>query len=940
MKKTLTIILTVCFLNSLIMPGYAYAGAVEYLCEIGMKYYNQGMYDDALHEFNKALLVKPGYKPVLRYIRMVEEVVVPPELPSPEPPIEERFLPVDFTPSSETSAGAMQEILDLLELQQEMIEYRRAIYPQAVNAALPVSLKEVVPGRKILPEVMYLDDSFVKITQPIEIAQGSSILIRTNNIRRFLLTQPEVLTVQRNSPDELLLTGKGIGYTYLHVWDDSGRRTMEFLGVYPKPESPTYEEILRRELEKKRNFKLRYSLSWSSYESGRRLDNLERTNYSWVHGIGLSGPTPYGHFNSQASIRSSDASSDANLTYLTISLLDGRWGPFKGFDMRAVDFSPNVSNLAMSRLGLRGVMFESPAFNNKFNYITFWGREGGGRFGDLSPDLLQTRHAFLEGVNLSYSPTEKQNYRFTVVHGHGRDRELHLNRYSYDLVSNWHIDNWHLGYEIAHDSESFAHLFNTRYTKPKLNLSAELRNIDKNYFTITEGTWRQGELGALFNLNYKPTEQLYITSRLDLYLDRLNPALDNNDRWNEDFDWSANYRLDPDTSLGFTYTFQNQLGRISQIRYQSPGLSVSKKLNFFKDIYSYLNYYHQENKNFSAPGSDYINERLYGGIQFELIGDVYYYLNGEYNWLTERQAAARSKPRAWETGLSWSNRFGQSPFYGNFRINYRNEEETTSGLSFLSGQDYIEGYSQLSYRPNPDAEIYGACRVRNIWADSPSVAKRIDVDFNAGMRYVWDTGISYESVGSIKGYVFKDLNSDGLRQRDEAPVEGIRIWLGKDKSQVTDLFGYYKFKNVRGRKAFVNLDTSSLPAGFVPTVPVTQGVNIEHSRMINVDFGMISRTEISGIVFEDADGNLKYNKGDTGLKNAAVTLEDGRKVLTDDAGRYSFRNIPYGDHTIILDLSSLPVYYIPQIAIKKEITLFEGVTYIYDIPLKKLEQKE
>ncbi|MFH1355370.1 MAG: pilus assembly protein N-terminal domain-containing protein, partial [Candidatus Omnitrophota bacterium] len=305
MKKTLVIIFTVCFLNSLIMPGYAYTGAVEYLCEIGLKYYNQGMYADALHEFNKALLVKPGYEPALKYIRMVEEVTVFPEPPSPEPPMRERFLATDFTPSSETSVGAMKEILDLLELQQEMMEYRRAIYPQAVNAVLPVSLKKIVPGRKILPEVIYLDDAFLEIALPIEIAQGSSILIRTNNIRRFLLTQPEVLTVQRNSADELMLPGKGIGYTYLHIWDDSGRRTMEFLGVYPKPDSPTYEEILRRELEREGNFKLRYSLNWSSYESGRRLDNLERTNYSWAHGIGLSGPTPYGNFNSQSSIRSS-----------------------------------------------------------------------------------------------------------------------------------------------------------------------------------------------------------------------------------------------------------------------------------------------------------------------------------------------------------------------------------------------------------------------------------------------------------------------------------------------------------------------------------------------------------------------------------------------------------------------------------------------------------
>jgi len=261
-------------------------------------------------------------------------------------------------------------------------------------------------------------------------------------------------------------------------------------------------------------------------------------------------------------------------------------------------------------------------------------------------------------------------------------------------------------------------------------------------------------------------------------------------------------------------------------------------------------------------------------------------------------------------------------------------------MSFLSGQDYIEGYSQLSYRPNNDTEIYGAFRVRNIWADNPSISKRIDVDFNAGLRYVWDTGVAWESTGSIEGHVFKDLNSDGLRQRDEAPIEGVKIWLGKDKSQVTDIFGYYKFKNVRGQKVYVNLDTSSLPGGFISTVPVTQGVNIEQSRIINVDFGISSRTEITGIVFEDVDGNGEYSEPDKGVRKVIITLEDGKEAVTDDSGRYFFRNFPIGEHTISLDLKSIPVYYLPEVPITKEIVLFEGVTYIYNIPLKRIEGRE
>jgi hypothetical protein len=212
------------------------------------------------------------------------------------------------------------------------------------------------------------------------------------------------------------------------------------------------------------------------------------------------------------------------------------------------------------------------------------------------------------------------------------------------------------------------------------------------------------------------------------------------------------------------------------------------------------------------------------------------------------------------------------------------------------------------------------------------------MSFNAGMRYLWDTGLSWESVGNIEGYIFKDYNSDGLRQRDEPPVQGVKMWLGKDKFQVTDMFGYYKFKGIRARRAYVSLDSSSLPPGFVLTVPLIQEVIIENNRTLRLDFGIISQTQISGLVFEDTDGNSQFNKEDKGIANVAIVLEDGKKAITDAGGKYSFMNISPGEHTLTLDLNSLPVNYLPRVPLAKKITLFEGVTYFHSIPLKRIEE--
>jgi hypothetical protein len=257
----------------------------------------------------------------------------------------------------------------------------------------------------------------------------------------------------------------------------------------------------------------------------------------------------------------------------------------------------------------------------------------------------------------------------------------------------------------------------------------------------------------------------------------------------------------------------------------------------------------------------------------------------------------------------------------------------------MSGEDYIEGYSEFTYRPSPDKEAYCSSRIRNVWADNPSVAKRIEADFSAGMRYVWDTGIRWEAVGNIDGYIFKDLNADGLRQRDEPPVEGIKIWLGKDKSQVTDILGYYKFSQVKAKKAYVNIDVTTIPPGFVLTVPVTQEVAITHHQTIRVNFGIASRSEIMGMVFEDIDGDGQFSLKDTGIKGAVLILEDGIQAVTDYTGRYFFRNLATGKHALKLDLNSLPPNYLPKVPIFKEIELFEGVSYNYNIPLKKIEKR-
>jgi len=924
-KKIINIGLIFIFIFVYLINPYLFASEIPgFLCEIGLKFYQQGRYEEALTEFKKALLVQPNYEPALKYIQLIEQTKIKKDTAASQitHSLDKSFIPYGRT-------GLIKETLDYIE--------RERISGGAALIIEEKGKKEESPSPVGL--TIRLDESLNQLKQPFEIKQGESVIIIGKNIQRFLATHPDILTIDKKSNDELLVSGKEIGYTYLHIWDDNGRWTTEWLGVFPLPKGPTYEELIRKEEEKRNNFKLRYSLDWYTYEVGRKVDELERNYYSWSHNLSLNGPTPYGNLDSSLYIRRAKLTTD--LTYFTLGLTDGQFGAFKNFSLRGFDFSPAFNNFSFPGATLRGVMLNADAFGDKLDYTVFWGREGGGRYGNLSPGLNKIKNSFLEGMNLNYSPSQKQNYRFSLLHGHGRDRLDYLNRYGYDFSSNWNFERWGLGYEIAQDSENFASLYTWRFHKSNLNLNLELRDISKKFLSITGNGWRQGEQGALFNLNYTPTDKLNMNGNLNIYRDRLYPAEDNDNRLNEDFDWTFNYQASPSTFLSLRYSLQNELGRAYQYRYQNVGLNLSHTFRFIRDIHTYFNYYHQENKNFVSSSSDYINDRLYSGIRFNLFGGWYYYLNKEINFLESRYYGIKGTPHALETGLDWAQQIGTTPFYGNLRFSFRDEEKTEMPISFLGGEDYIEGYSELSYRPSgKDLEIYGSTRFRNIWADNPNVSKYMEFAFNAGMRYLWDTGLRWEAVGDVEGYVFKDLNSDGLRQRNEPPVAGIKIWLGKNKSQTTDIFGYYKFKGVKGHKVYLTLDTNTLPLGFVLTVPVNQEIVISHHRSVKVDFGIISRTEISGFVFEDVDRDGEYGPNDKVASRAVIILDDGKRALTDETGKYVFTNVCAGEHTITLDINSLPVYYLPTVAISQKITITEGTTSHYNIPLKKIKQSK
>ncbi|MFA5157046.1 MAG: tetratricopeptide repeat protein [Candidatus Omnitrophota bacterium] len=70
LKKLFSLALVVIWISGFICiePAHSAPATVEYLCELGIQFYRQGRYDDALTEFKKALSLDSSNKTALRYI--------------------------------------------------------------------------------------------------------------------------------------------------------------------------------------------------------------------------------------------------------------------------------------------------------------------------------------------------------------------------------------------------------------------------------------------------------------------------------------------------------------------------------------------------------------------------------------------------------------------------------------------------------------------------------------------------------------------------------------------------------------------------------------------------------------------------------------------------------------------------------------------------------
>ena len=904
----------------------------DFLCERGIYYYNNDNYVEALDEFKKALLANPESKIAREYILIIEGEEIP-QIGAPVKNISKKLTVVDLA-LDEFEKSKKTGPKNILSPKPVILKGNKKLVVIPPVKSIEAASKKLTPIAVVDIDQNEENKDFIDVTTNVD----ERLILKGLHIARFLDTQPGILKISRSSDNELLAQGQEIGMTYVYVWDDQGRKMLKF-SVGPRRFE---EEILQGSQEREReanlpeSFKVSYSIESDSFMTGRGIGDQKRQSQSLAYSSSIIGETPFGMFDSAVQASRTNLG-QYMISNIRLGLTQAHYDQFRDITIRGFDFTPVVSEFGFPSTDLRGVMVEAPMLEKRFHYMAFWGAIPTGDFSFLSSasGLSQTKRAWLEGVAVDYNLGTIANFKGFLAHSYGPERvQPVLTSDTGGLGMAYHLGHLDVGSEVVSDTRHLSYAANSSLTFSKLRIGLSAMENNKDFASLFGGLPASGSTSGTLTINYRPAQDLTITNSFSGSHDRVffNPDRPNRPNYNSDtrVDWV----LDSQTELETGYSFDDQRGSSTPGVTETKEVTFRKKLFFLRQLNCFLTYQNRHSKSLTSPAQDFNNNRILTGLSFRVIDDLYAYYHKEFNYLRGTFTNEVAFPTAQEYGLNYYKKIFNSPFYLNSRIFYHDEEHTESVLSFLSGEDRLEGECELTFKPNPDTEVFAKIRVDNIWAEKDTVTKHFDIDLSWGLRFLWDTGLRWQSVGGFDGYVFYDLNANGKKEPNEKGVKGILIKGPGGKTAVTDARGYYKISHVVGREAFLEMDLTNIPQGYSPTTSTRREVDIVHAKVKRIDFGITTRSEISGLIFYDKNGNGKYDAGDEPLKNIMVILDKKQKSISTPLGEYMFRELVPGEHTLALDLKSIPIKFIPKVPIVKAVQVNEGAAFLYNIPME------
>ncbi len=770
----------------------------------------------------------------------------------------------------------------------------------------------------------------------VELESEQTLLIENiQGLIKFVSTDAGIVSLETVNTDILKMTATSLGTTFVHVWTQAGRSTFSVRVVGPKLSPSLYQIRQTEALEKSRSFHLLYDNGRSASYNGEKYRVMTRSSSDFTQNFGLTGDTPYGSLDGKMQLQKTQ--DKTLLGGANITLRDGKMGNLKNFNAIAGDSEVKPELMALPVARIRGAQVEHWDDAKRVQWDTFYGRENQAIFGSLTPGATSKRtiDSYLTGSTVDFKVNEDAKLKAGYYQAFGQSRPDNLNRRGMGAQSEIKLGEFSVfNTETSFDNEHTAQRHSITSSLGKVKVRNEFRDVSKKFFTLVGNPYRQGEVGNLTDITYQPNEKWSYTGSFDIFRDRLIPNPDDPGRYNKHSDFMINWIACEDVSLAFTFQDMDDTGRIGPSRQRTLGLQYSENFDLWgRKATLFSRYQHRASHQLTNSLSDYRDNQTTVGVYTPLFWGINFSIQKEWHALEEMEISRYTHPNAITYSWDTSRQIGNTPFYFDARLRIRDEEETESSNSFMQGEDSTEVSGGLYYREYENMELFLTGSFTQFVAESQSVTDpRVQAEFFTGMRYDMDTGFRWQPVGSFDGYVFKDQNGDGVRQPYEPGIPNLKITVD-GKEDVSDENGYFELKGVAGKKAILILDTSHLPTGFVPTSSADQATEIIAGKTKRIDFGLTPRSEISGLIFNDLNGDGFYSGNEFGVGQVKISLEDDQVAKSNEKGVYSFSKAVAGEHTASLQVATLPDGYLPVNVPKKTFTLYEGIRYELNFPL-------
>jgi len=263
-------------------------------------------------------------------------------------------------------------------------------------------------------------------------------------------------------------------------------------------------------------------------------------------------------------------------------------------------------------------------------------------------------------------------------------------------------------------------------------------------------------------------------------------------------------------------------------------------------------------------------------------------------------------------------------------ISFVQRQTITSGTGQYKFENLKPGMYNISFGvvafKKPTASKAGSDNTKDSDPDESGVVSNVLL-LSGGNRTDIDAGYISTSTASIGGFVWEDLNANGIQDNGEQGISGDTVFI-KGESQNVIGFSLFTLSDQNGRYLFSNLQAgtysilftkrsvfeftdpdkgnddmdsdAALATGKTPSITVTIGQAVR-----NIDAGLFRRGSIGDFVWEDSNNNGIQDIGEPGISGSTVTLSKVAdnsfvpiQTTTTSSGQYKFENVKPGTYNI------------------------------------------